>query len=207
MATKTRTTDLTDLQKLIDGFGWSIDQTGAKKYSASSLQTIVDWCRDDSTEQDPCPGSIWKLVAIPYERRKAFKNENDVRALLFNLLSYRADFMDLQDDPKAWLPILIDNINQNDGTSPFGTVFLEDHEDDSDGATSGLAIWFGKKAGQLPALSGDDLKAAMSLLLDPGTGPQDRKPDTPPAASVSGSRSKGQVKLVARKAKKKSKAA
>lgn len=198
MATKTRTKDLSDLEKLIRPFGWSIDQKAAVKYSATSLQTIVDWCRDDSTEQDPCPGSLWKLVDVPYERRKAFSNENDVRALLFNLLSYRADFADLQADPTAWVSILVDNINQNQGSSPFGTLYIDDDPDD----VKQLAIWFGKKAGQLPALSGDNLKQAILLLLVPSAAPHEQKPETPPpAASISGHRSKGQPKMVAKKAK------
>lgn len=198
MATKTRTKDLSDLDQLIKPFGWSIDKRAAEKYSASSLQTIVDWCRDDSTEQDPCPGSLWKLVDVPYDRRKAFSNENDVRALLFNLLSYRADFADLQSDPTAWVSILVENINQNQGSSPYGTLYIDDDPDN----VKQLAIWFGKKAGQRPALSGDALKLAILTLLMPVLAPDDSKPETPPAAaSVSGPRSKGQPKMVAKKAK------
>ena len=104
----------------------------------------------------------------------------------------------LRKDPTEWVMILADNINQNQGSSPFGTLYIDDDPDD----VKQLAIWFGKKAGQLPALSGDALKQAILLLLAPSAAPQDSKPETPlPAASVSGPRSKGQPKMVAKKAK------
>jgi ParB/RepB/Spo0J family partition protein len=207
MAKQAITGNLNALKALIDPFGWSIDPNSVRQTQASSLRTIQEWCEDESAESEPCPGSLWRLIDVPYERRKAFKDDNDVRALLFELFAYRADFLELAKNPDGWMLILADNISQGDGASKYGSVFFDDYQ-------GKMAVWFGKKDKMLPWMAGETLRSAMSLLLDPKSVPAEPTPATaatpkstnrrtlaspPPAASVSGPGLSKKTRMVARK--------
>ena len=198
--------NLNALKALIEPFGWMLDNDAVERCSGSTLKTLQTWCEDDDSEEDPCPGSLWNVVYVPYDQRKAFKNENDVRALLFELLAYRADFLELAKNPDGWIRILADNMSHGDGASKYGSVFFDDHEGD-------MAVWFGTKENMLPWMSGENLRSAMNILLDPKSVPTEPTPETvanpkstnrktlatpPPAASVSGPKS-GKTKMVAKK--------
>lgn len=174
-AASTTRVSLDALTQLIAPFGWSIDEKYCKDIPNSQFAMIARWAEDDSEEETVAPGTLWKLIDVPYDQRKAFRNENDVRALLYTLLTYRGDFVSLASDPTPAraLQLLGDNIAMNDGHTPYGTVYLE---------TEPLhGIWFGKKAGQLPAFSGLQVNEALNKLLNVAvTAPRDE----PPTATV-----------------------
>jgi hypothetical protein len=152
------------LTELIAPFGWSIDPKAAREFSTSNLQMIADWSGEESDEETPAPGSLWKVIAVPYDQRKAFRDENDVRALLYTLLTYRQDFLSMAADSGRALELLADNVRMNDGHTPYGTVYLETEPI--------AAIWFGKKAGMVPALGGKLLIDAIAKLLQASGGRQ-----------------------------------
>lgn len=148
-------------EQLVSVFGWSIDRPAIAEFSASSeysgpmLQQIDLWCSEPSDEETAAPGMMWRFVVVPYSQRKAFKNDGDVRALLYTLLTYRQDFLSMHAVPSRALELLRDNTAMNGGQTPFGAIYFD-----------GESIWFGRKAGCRPALTGKDLVDAMRILLN-----------------------------------------
>lgn len=165
-AASTTRVSLDPLRQLIAPFGWSIDENGCRLFTPSDLAMFINWCSDESAEQEAAPEAIWKLIDVPYDQRKAFRNDNDVRALLCTLLTYRQDFLSMAAHPDHALELLADNICINGGKTSYGAIYLE---------TEPLhGIWFGKKAGQLPAFSGLQVNEALNKLLNVAvTAPRD----------------------------------
>jgi ParB/RepB/Spo0J family partition protein len=172
--TKTRNELTVELEKIIEPFGWTVYGHAASHLQAAELDAMSTWLDEAWTKT---PLVVWSLIVIPDAQLfGARKNKNDAMAIVSTILTHRGEFAANPEDPVARL---IDSINESGYCETrFGGLFL--------GTEPELRIWFGRKAGKPPDLSGDEARVAIQRLFNVAiTAPRD-EPKWPPAASVSG---------------------
>jgi ParB/RepB/Spo0J family partition protein len=211
LASTTKQSDLERIDRVGDlalNFGWSVVAlVKAADWLIDSERTeldeFLDVCDSQVSSKEPIPEIFWRLVKLNGNVLKQFRNENDAKLLAMALMPTVDAFCEWiaergapsSDESIEWilseLPL--------EYSSFVGTMFAETVPG------VGTSIWFGRKADQLPALTGQTAVAAARLLFgvevkspptmaEPVKG-KDKQPklvakkEKPASAKVAGSRS------------------
>jgi ParB family transcriptional regulator, chromosome partitioning protein len=140
-----------ELLELIEPFGWSIDP------DVDQLPAdVVEWLLkpDGAT-----PENLLRCVSIPSSRfMPPFRNTNDAKAAAYVCLQTMLDFESVMvpDRAASFLKVRC----QSGVNTPFGSVFTD--------KGLGFQVWFGRKAGQVASLNGDEGMLAMNRLFGHG---------------------------------------
>jgi ParB/RepB/Spo0J family partition protein len=151
--TKTRQEISSELQALIEPFGWKVNSGLVPQLQAAELDAVATWLDDPWTKT---PLTVWGLISMPNSHWiKFFKNQNDAMAILSTVFTDRGEFAP---DRKDAVARLIDHIGESGHTETrFGSLFVE--------AAPELRIWFGRKAGKPPDLFGNGAWNAIQALI------------------------------------------
>ena len=148
------------LATLVEPFGWTISDPILRAWTDRQRTAVELWLKaHGETANYVAPRNWLQAVDIPIQRRRAFKNEYDAKALAAVILQTRADFTAIATTPETSIEILKSRefeMTQGIGTI-FGTVYFE-------GET--LSLWFGRKYNQLPALARESTAAALRKLFE-----------------------------------------
>lgn len=171
------------LRQLVRPFGWTIRNAELTEYEALAVDELLENCHarqlTPTIKDVAVPAAFWQLVGIP-DHTPPFARVNDAKALACLILETGRDLT-------FWSTYGIDDVEQDleqslweirdECHTPHGDCFTDIPDDGS------ISIWFGRKAGQLPALTGSDTLAAVRLLfnLQPpaGSGPNTSVRATP----------------------------
>ena len=154
------------LRELVKPFGWTIRNAELTEAEALAVDELLENCHarqlTPTIKDVDVPDAFWQLVGIP-DHTPPFSRVNDAKALACLLLETGRDVTwwatygpdDGGDDLKQSLWEI-----RAEAVTPFGDCFT-DIADNGD-----VSIWFGRRAGQLPAFSGADSLAAVRVLFN-----------------------------------------
>lgn len=145
------------LGNLVGEFGWIVN--------VSKLNTLthadLEWIEGNTSlaEDLVCPDNVWEIIDIPREvYSPGFANEADALALASALIMSRQDFIDAAHELQ--LERMLKTIPENGIVTPFGDVFCQ---------MEPFAVWFGRKAGRVPALHDESGLQAIARLFAVGS--------------------------------------
>lgn len=159
---------------LVGEFGWIVN--------VSKLNTLthvdLEWIEGNTSlaEDLVCPDNVWKIIDIPLVKFSPdFATMNDALALVSAVVMSRQDFIILAEDAQTGLTFdqlrkLMKNIPDNGMVTPFGDVFCQ---------MEPFAIWFGRKAGRVPALHDESGLQAIARLFERGSVAERPQPAEP----------------------------
>ncbi len=173
------------LLELIEPFGWSIDP------DVDQLPPSVEtWLLSAGLEA--CPQSLMQCVYIPSKNYlQGFRNANDAKAAAYVCLDSKADFNAIKNDPAAAAARIKQRCHKGQQT-PFGTVFTD--------SELGFRVWFGRKAGQLPTLEGQEGVDAMARLFNVADSLRRVEREVSPPVEPTPAAKNKRTKMVAKKA-------
>ena len=152
------------LGSLIGEFGWIVN--------ISKLNTLthadLEWIEGNTSlaEDLVCPDNVWRIIDIPMSVYvPGFATMNDALAMAAALVMSRQDFIDAA--AELQLGRMLKTIPEHGIVTPFGDVFCQQEP---------FAIWFGRKAGRVPALHDEAGLQAIARLF--GGGANDSRPET-----------------------------
>ena len=141
------------LGSLIGEFGWIVN--------VSKLNTLthadLEWIEGNTSlaEDLVCPDNVWRIIDIPMSVYvPGFATMNDALAMAAALVMSRQDFLDAA--AELQLGRMLKTIPENGIVTPFGDVFCQQEP---------FAIWFGRKAGRVPALHDEAGLQAIARLF------------------------------------------
>lgn len=150
------------VQATVDGFGWST----VKELSQEAAEVIL---RDLTVnrQHQALSSEYWRAVVLPKSILPAFRSVVDASALTRvlcetvqaeglwgSLARHGATDDEIAEQLCDWLPMT--------ASSEAGTVYAETDNPEN------IRIWFGRKAGQMPALDGKDTIKAVRKLFGIG---------------------------------------
>jgi ParB/RepB/Spo0J family partition protein len=152
------------LGNLVGEFGWIVN--------VSKLDTLthadLEWIEGNTSmaEDLVCPDNVWRIIDIPREvYSPGFATMNDALALASAVVMSRQDFVDAA--AELQLGRMLKTIPENGIVTPFGDVFCQ---------MEPFAVWFGRKAGRVPALHDEAGLQAIARLFAGGA--KDSRPET-----------------------------
>lgn len=151
------------LGSLIGEFGWIVNFSKLNTLTHADLEWIEG--NTSMTEDLVCPDNVWRIIDIPRDVYvPGFANEADALALASAVVMSRQDFIVLAEDARTGLTVdqirkLMKTIPDNGIVTPFGDVFCQ---------MEPFAIWFGRKAGRVPALHDEAGLQAIARLFGGG---------------------------------------
>jgi ParB family transcriptional regulator, chromosome partitioning protein len=146
------------------------------------VDTFLDECDLPTMSNAATPSAFWKYFGIPGRCFPAFRNDSDAKALLATLARSSVKLLEWigeRSDPSPATSICAFIELPAVTETKFGTVYCEEAGEPS--------IWFGRKAGQLPALQGAKaIEAAWQLFncYQPNSQPKPEKETTYKQTSV-----------------------
>lgn len=167
-------------------FGWKTKHPSPPitDNEASEVDAFLYDCENDRLGTIPTPPAIWRFVDLPSRIEKHFRTRADAMALATALMPDSGKYFEWlaeQGEPSEYMCAGSVADLPSETQTPFGTVLAE-----LKGETA--RIWFGRKAGREPALSGSAAVDAVKCLFDIASSPA---PTTAPKSK--------QRKMVARK--------
>ena len=150
------------LGSLIGEFGWIVNISKLNTLTHADLEWIEG--NTSMTEDLVCPDNVWRIIDIPMSVYvPGFATMNDALALASALVMSRQDFIDAAPSETGHnsqqLRRMLKTIPENGIVTPFGDVFCQQEP---------FAIWFGRKAGRVPALHDEAGLQAIARLFGGG---------------------------------------
>ena len=138
---------------LVGEFGWIVNVSKLNTLTHADLEWIEG--NTSMAEDLVCPDNVWRIIDIPREvYSPEFATMNDALALASALVMSRQDFIDAAEELQ--LGRMLKTIPDNGAVTPFGDVFCQQEP---------FAIWFGRKAGRVPALHDEAGLQAIARLF------------------------------------------
>lgn len=150
-------------------FGWKTKHPSPPitDNEASEVDAFLYDCENDRLGTIPTPPAIWRFVDLPSRIEKHFRTRVDAMALATALMPDSGKYFEWlaeQGEPSEYMCAGSVADLPSGTQTPYGAVFAE-----LKGETA--SIWFGRKAGQEPALSGSAAVDAVKCLFDIAASP------------------------------------
>lgn len=159
------------LGSLIGEFGWIVNVSKLNTLTHADLEWIEG--NTSMAEDLVCPDNVWRIIDIPMSVYvPGFATMNDALALASALVMSRQDFIDAA--AELQLGRMLKTIPEHGIVTPFGDVFCQ---------MEPFAVWFGRKAGRVPALHDESGLQAIARLFAGGAVADEPHGTDLPAAS------------------------
>jgi ParB/RepB/Spo0J family partition protein len=169
-------------------FGWKTKHPSPPitDNEASEVDAFLYDCENDRFGTIPTPSAIWRFVDLPSRVEKHFRTRVDAMAMAMALIPDSSKYLEwIAEQGKPSEHCVAGSLADlpSETQTPFGTVLAELKGES-------VSIWFGRKAGQQPALRGSAAVVAVKCLFNI----TDQRPEHPATTSKT-----KQLKMVAKK--------